>query len=147
MKNTLLIGDHLIMSRFGYDVGIPSRTFTRRSGALPNASNRNLSPCSSRRYFRCHQGAVIAFRETIGCSRWSRYIKRQHPSRKITPLAALSLVAPMSFVQQATGKSTLLRSPFRRTVFSWMGDKPREIPWTAASSAAFRATTSSARPS
>src|SRR6266853_5940978 len=23
MENTLLIGDHLIMSRFGYDVGIP----------------------------------------------------------------------------------------------------------------------------
>src|SRR6184192_3736259 len=35
MKNTLLVGDHLIMSRFGYDVGIPFTDIHQRLWRTP----------------------------------------------------------------------------------------------------------------
>ena len=50
MQNTLLIGDHLIMSRVGYDAGIP---FTNLHVPLwrnpKRAANRDFSPGDSRR--------------------------------------------------------------------------------------------------
>ena len=38
MENTLLIGDHLIMSRFGYDMACRSRPGIFRYGEIPSAS-------------------------------------------------------------------------------------------------------------
>src|SRR6184192_1761693 len=40
MENTLLIGDHLIMSRVGYDAGIP---FTDRKSTRLNSSHQSTS--------------------------------------------------------------------------------------------------------
>ena len=49
MENTVLIGDHLIVSRIGYDAGIPFTTFTCRCGATQNGNRSSFSARRCRR--------------------------------------------------------------------------------------------------
>ncbi len=47
MEKTLLVGDHLLMSRFGYDAEVPLTRFTCACGASRIASRWS---CSARRF-------------------------------------------------------------------------------------------------
>ena len=60
MENTVLIGDHLIVSRFGYDAGIPFTSGTSRSGANRTPADHRVSRASARAVIPISSSAASA---------------------------------------------------------------------------------------
>jgi signal peptidase I len=122
MQNTLLIGDHLIMSRLGYDAGIPFTNIHKTLWRTPKRGQivifRPVAPGDTSDVIK----RVIGLPgETIDIHDGHVYINGNILHENYT-VGRTEPGAPMSFVQQATGKSTLLPFTVPLNCFFVMGD-------------------------
>jgi len=122
MENTLLIGDHLIMSRLGYDVGIPFTDIHTPLWRTPRRQQivifRPVIPGETSDVIK----RVIGLPgETVDVHDGHVYINGNALHEDYT-VGRTEPGNPMPFVQLATGKSTLLPFTIPKDCFFLMGD-------------------------
>ncbi|HWZ99751.1 MAG TPA: signal peptidase I [Candidatus Dormibacteraeota bacterium] len=122
MKNTLLIGDHLIMSRLGYDAGIP---FTDIHTPLWRAPKRQqiviFRPVVPGDTSDVIKRVIGLPGETIDVHDGHVYINGAVLRENYT-VGRTEPGSPLPFVQQSIGRSTLLPFTVPQNCFFVMGD-------------------------
>ncbi len=122
MENTLLIGDHLIMSRLGYDVGIPFTDIHHQLWRTPKRQQivifRPVIPGETSDVIK----RVIGLPgETVDVHDGHVYINGAMLREDYT-VGRTEPGEPMAFVQQAIGKSALLPYTIPQDCYFLMGD-------------------------
>ena len=122
MENTLLIGDHLIMSRLGYDVGIPFTDIHHPLWRTPKRQQivifRPVIPGETSDVIK----RVIGLPgETVDVHDGHVYINGTMMREEYT-VGRTEPGEPMPFVQQAIGRSTLLPYTIPKDCYFLMGD-------------------------
>ncbi len=128
MQNTLLIGDHLIMSRLGYDVGIPFTDIHTPLWRTPKRQQivifRPVVPGDTSDVIK----RVIGLPgETVDVHDGHVYINGNILLENYT-VGRTEPGNPLPFVQQATGKSALLPFTVPPRLFFPDGRQSRKLP-------------------